>query len=422
MAGFSELIKNFEKTRDYMRDFFIYGYKVRGDFNYRSVRTYDDEKRRAESWLGECLRYDDSVRGRQISISVDSGHIAENPLYRAYYSKSFTDNDIRLHFFILDVLADNAPLTLKETVQSIDERFGVIFEEQTVRNKLKEYAAEGILICQKRGRADCFSLSPDICTEYFSEIPALTDAVKFFSECGPFGIIGNSILKAADIKNDIFLIKHNYIVHTLEDMMLAELITAADEKRLVSFESYSAKRSDNTAGRAFDAVPLCIFCSVQTGRRYLAAYIPEYRRFHSFRLDRIKNVKPKEAFPEYDSIYEKFLANTKRCFGVSFGSRHEWGYTEPLKITFYIDEKNEEYVLNRLLREKRCGTLEKAAENTYILTLDVFDPNEAMHWAKSFIGRILRIEGGSDEIRRRFYNDIKRMYNIYGDDKIDDIQ
>ncbi len=31
MAGFSELIKNFEKTRDYVRDFFIYGYKVRND-------------------------------------------------------------------------------------------------------------------------------------------------------------------------------------------------------------------------------------------------------------------------------------------------------------------------------------------------------------------------------------------------------
>ena len=47
MAGFSELIKSFEKTRDYIRDFFIYGFKVRGDFARMSGRTYDDEKRRA---------------------------------------------------------------------------------------------------------------------------------------------------------------------------------------------------------------------------------------------------------------------------------------------------------------------------------------------------------------------------------------
>lgn len=64
MSSFSELIKNFEKTRDYVRDFFIYGFKVRGDFYRKSARTYDDEKRRVESWLGEFLRYDDSVRGR----------------------------------------------------------------------------------------------------------------------------------------------------------------------------------------------------------------------------------------------------------------------------------------------------------------------------------------------------------------------
>ena len=106
MAGFSELIKNFDKTRDYVRDFFIYGCKVRSDFDRKSVRTYGDEKRRVESWMGDSMRYDDSVRGRSVSISVDSGHIPENPLYNAYYSKSFTDNDIRLHFLIMDILED----------------------------------------------------------------------------------------------------------------------------------------------------------------------------------------------------------------------------------------------------------------------------------------------------------------------------
>ncbi len=45
MSGFSELIKNFDKTRDYIRDFFIYGFKVRNDFDRKSLRTYDDEKR-----------------------------------------------------------------------------------------------------------------------------------------------------------------------------------------------------------------------------------------------------------------------------------------------------------------------------------------------------------------------------------------
>ena len=133
MAGFSELIKSFEKTRDYIRDFFIYGFKVRGDFARMSGRTYDDEKRRAESWLGDVLRSDDSVRGRQISISVDCGHIFENPLCQAYGAKSFTDNDIRLHMLLLDLLADGQTRTLNEIVDVLLTDYDAEFEPQTVR-------------------------------------------------------------------------------------------------------------------------------------------------------------------------------------------------------------------------------------------------------------------------------------------------
>ena len=124
MSGFSELIKNFDKTRDYVRDFFIYGFKMRNDFERKSSRTYDDEKRRVESWLGNYVRYDDSQRGRQMSITVDSGHIAENPLYQAYYSKSFTDNDIKLHFLIIDILFNGEYLSLKELVNRLNDDYG----------------------------------------------------------------------------------------------------------------------------------------------------------------------------------------------------------------------------------------------------------------------------------------------------------
>ena len=59
MAEFQELIKNFDRIRDYMRQFYIYGFKVRNDFDSRSARTYDNERRRIESWLGDytCSSY-----------------------------------------------------------------------------------------------------------------------------------------------------------------------------------------------------------------------------------------------------------------------------------------------------------------------------------------------------------------------------
>lgn len=421
MSGFSELIKNFEKTRDYLRDFFIYGYKVRGDFDRKSARTYDDEKRRIESWLDGCLKYETSQRGRQTSISVDSGRISENPLYKAFYAKSFTDNDIKLHFLLLDILSDFDSLTLKELIEKTDERFGILFEEQTVRNKLKEYAAEGIIIAEKRGKTACFSLCPDRVSNYLNELPGLSDAIKFYSAAGVLGVVGDSILKAADMENDLFFIKHNYIVHTLEDSLLPEIISAIEQKRFLALRTFSSRNGFSKENENF-AVPMQVSISVQTGRRYLIAFIPQYKRFNSFRLDSLRAVKPGEICPDYDKIREKYDKNITRCFGASFGERRETGNVTPLKVTFTADENTEPHIIQRLLREKRCGKLTKLSENLYELEIDVFDPVEPMHWIKTFIGRITKLEGGSESARRMFFNDIKRMNEMYNGDNDEHIQ
>ena len=46
--AYSELIKNFERIRDYMREFYVYGFKSRDEFTKKSARSYDDERRREE--------------------------------------------------------------------------------------------------------------------------------------------------------------------------------------------------------------------------------------------------------------------------------------------------------------------------------------------------------------------------------------
>ena len=418
MAGFSELIKKFDKTRDYVRDFFVYGCKVRSDFDRRSIRTYGDEKRRVESWMGEYMRYDDSIHGRSVSISVDSGHIPENPLYNAYYSRSFTDNDIRLHFFLTDVLQDGQKRTLREITDILNSDYGQLFDEQTVRNKLREYTDEGIILAEKQGKTLYYSMSGENADDYFREYKGLDDALKFFSETQHFGIIGNSILKMLGLKNDLFFIKHNYIIHTLEDILIPEILTAINEKSAVSFCTFQGEN----IGAENQVVPMQILVSVQTGRRYLAAYIPALRRFSAFRLDYIKTVKKSGKYENYDSVKTDYERNIIRCFGVSFGVRKETGKVTPMKITFFADEEKEQFIIDRLKREKRCCTLEKSGENLYTLTADVFDPNEIMHWAKTFIGRIVRIEGGAEMVRRRFYSDISRMNRMYGGDKNEHIQ
>lgn len=55
--AYSELIKNFERIRDYMREFYVYGFKSRDEFTQKSARSYDDERRRVESWLGDYMQF-----------------------------------------------------------------------------------------------------------------------------------------------------------------------------------------------------------------------------------------------------------------------------------------------------------------------------------------------------------------------------
>ena len=43
--AYSELVKNFNRIRDYMREFYVYGLKSRDEFSKKSARSYDDERR-----------------------------------------------------------------------------------------------------------------------------------------------------------------------------------------------------------------------------------------------------------------------------------------------------------------------------------------------------------------------------------------
>ena len=123
--AYSELIKNFNKVRDYMRDFYVYGFKSRDDYTKKSARSYDDEKRRIESWLGDYMKFHQTSDGKNVFLSIDSRVSRHNPLYKAWKTKSFTDGDITLHFIVMDILSDGQELSLADIVSKVDEYLAV---------------------------------------------------------------------------------------------------------------------------------------------------------------------------------------------------------------------------------------------------------------------------------------------------------
>ncbi len=75
----------------------------------------------------------------------------------------------------------------------------------------------------------------------------------------------------------------------------------------------------------------------------------------------------------------------------------------------------EYYIFDRVKREIRYGKIEQTGENTYLLTLDIYDPKEAVPWIRTFTGRIISIEGGTEEICRQFRTDTEAMAKLYGE-------
>lgn len=153
--AYNELIKNFNRIRDYMRDFYVYGFKSRKEYDNKSARSYDNEKRRIESWLGEYMGFNKTKEGKNVFISIDSRLEQHNPLYKAWKAKSFTNGDITLHFILFDILySKDISMSIKEIMKEIDNILinfdnPKFFDESTVRKKLNEYVSQGIIVKKK---------------------------------------------------------------------------------------------------------------------------------------------------------------------------------------------------------------------------------------------------------------------------------
>ena len=340
---------------------------------------------------------------------MDSKQIASNPLYAAWKSKSFTDNDLLLHFFLLDLLGNGQPLTVPALCELLAERMETIPDLQTVRNKCREYERLGILEAEKTRKAYAYRLAPPMDLEGTPLYSDLMQAVKFCSEAMPFGFVGSTLLDREFLHNDLFSWKHYFLVHTLEDQVLLDILSAIREHRSITFENHSTRSGNRTE---ITGLPLEIFVSTQTGRRYLCLYFFPKRRFNCLRLDCISRVKPLDICPEYDHYKAKLQKNLPSCWGVSFG-----GYSriETLCMKLSINESQEPYILDRLKREGRGGEILKVRENVFLYTGIFFDTNEMLSWVKSFTGRILDLQCSNDAVLKKVTNDLEAMYKMYGE-------
>ncbi len=413
--AYNELIKNFEKIRAYMREFYVYGFKSRSEYDCKSARSYDDERRRIESWLGEYMHFSQTPEGKNVFLSVDTRVAKQNPLYKAWKAKSFTDGDITLHFAVFDVLhTPEVKKTLSELVTEIDSRLegAMSFDESTLRKKLKEYADLGIIRMEKDGRKVLYSRSED------TDLSELWDAVDFFSEVAPCGVVGSFLQDKAPSRDSVFSFKHHYMTSAVDSDVLATLFDAMAKKSYVTVDNLSRGRREM---RTLRLVPLKIYISAQNGRQYLIAYMEKTGRLHSYRLDYLSDVRIGEPCSTFDELREDLQSAEAYMWGVNCRfSNHPKEHVEfEIRV-----EPHEHFIVQRLQREKRCGTVEKIDDSHYRYVAEVFNTEEMLPWIRTFLCRITKMNFSNRTIENRFKADLLEMYRMYGIDggDGDDIQ
>ena len=133
-------------------------------------------------------------------------------------------------------------------------------------------------------------------------------------------------------------------------------------------------------------------------------------RFRFFRLDLIDSVKSGKSVEEAPT--DSLQAFQSKVWGVATTAELA---TEHIELVIHA-EPEEGYVVQRLHREKRCGTVTELGGGNWRFEADVFDAVELPPWIRTFTGRIVSLKSTNAEVEKRFYGDLAALRAMYGGD------
>ena len=412
--AYSELIKNFERIREYIREFYVYGFRSREEYAaLKSTRSYDNERRRVESWLEDYISFRQNSQGKNVFISVDSRQVAHNPLYRAFKTKSFTDNDILLHFTLMDYLQEHESSGIREIQDGLLEEYPETFaqgglpDESTIRKKLRELQELGIISARKEKGKILYAAA-----EGSADLSGWTDALDYFSEQAPLGVVGSFLLDKLPEHESLFRFKHHYLMGAIDSEILCELLLAIDSHRKIRLTVKNLLPDVPGEFLTYLNTPVRIYMSTENGRQYCLGWNETAKRFFFSRLDRIVKVELLEEDPQFDQLVVRAEAEREQLWGVSFGGLEEPSRLEHLEMVIRA-ERYEHFILQRLMREKRCGTVTALAPGRYQFAADVYDAQEMLPWIYSFIGRIESFSCSNPAVTDKFYSELKQTVQYY---------
>lgn len=212
------------------------------------------------------------------------------------------------------------------------------------------------------------------------------------------------IKKELALGESSFWYKHHYILFALESEIVESILEGISNKKYIEVTLFK-----NHKNLRKEVYPVKIYVSTQNGREYLLCYDDGRYGLSFIRLDNIKSVQVKEVCENYQDYDIQYRKSKPYIWGAVVGSDKSIFHVE---ITIRVGKK-EDFILQRLNREKRNGHVCKINDITYKYVVDTYDAMELVPWIRTFIGRILKIESDNPELEKLFRKDLEELYDMY---------
>lgn len=415
------LIRDYSDIRDILRDIYIYGCFSRDDYINKGIsgRKYDNEQRRITSYLPDKF-IKKKREGKRVLpyCSYNMTETPENFLAETYRNKSFTLLDIMSYFFVLTLLNEGQGMTLPELLEVIpEENAEIIYTKDNLRKKLDELIEKGLIASKKVGRRVLYKTVEDS-LGYF-ETQELTDIywlLEFVKNVNPIEmpyfflqrklrlyLYANRGIQVDDIHT--FQYKHNHLFNVLDNEVVLVILRAIHAQRELNIQ-YSSRGSVFTSR----ILPIRVIHECNHGRQYVLFYDLASETVKTRRIDRISSA---EMMGKADdeiigkAVKESELEESSWCTSGLYFDQDE------VKIEFRIDDESEQYVIERIKREGKNGTIESVAPGLYLYTIMVKDPLEMTPWIRSFGERAKVVYSRDGVLEKHLLEDYERAISKY---------
>lgn len=420
------LSTDFEKNRPYLRGFYVEGFRSKQDVKIKGGTTYNDLLKRLEKLENSPLSSRAERHEKVRFISIDSRAGRSNPLYPFWTLATFTERQLLFFFFVMDILHEPGREKTVEEIRAgireliykavtADEEKEIPLSEDLVPKELIRLSELGLLNRRIERRRAYYSRPFGI------PLNGAENALTFFSEIAPCGVIGYLMPGQKKVKTAPFRFKHHYVTSSLDSEVLSALFFAMRHKRKVRLLNVPQGCSYDEAEER-TVIPLRIRISVSSGRQYAIVYDTVSRRLCALRLDRLREPVVGEAVPElFDEQRKRLDACTPHLFGVNT-KEHE----TPATVSFTIGAgRDESFIVRRLQAEKRNGTVTQIASDEPGITLwryetTTYDENELFMWMRTFIGRLRDVRFSSAQAEARFRESLAQTCALYDTEEVTD--